>query len=149
MTEIRIDEQPEYIKIIMEDENFKTRIQAISELGTSSYWTDDKRGFLERLRLDIFEGYLNYISHDNQKLIVDLFFKDKDFKCIYDINKFIYDNTSRNEKKELFHYMNNNKQHEYTRLLFKIIFNEYLKGILINEYGILDIMKGTLIERNI
>ena len=139
MTETRIDEQPEYIKIFMEDENFKTRIQAISELGTSSYWTDDKNESLEDIRVDLINNIEEYIGGrlypEWYIRIVDSFFKNKK---IYDIGKFLYDNANLQEYYQSIEQdetsVSWNKEECFMVEIYRIIYDKHIK---------------TLIERNI
>jgi hypothetical protein len=135
MTEIRIDEQPEYIKIFMEDEGIKNRIQVIYELGTSSYWTDDKNESLEDIRVDLIDNIEEYIdrrfSPEWHIRIVDSFFKNKN---IYDISKFLYDNAKLQEYYQSIEQDETSgswNKEEYVMVeIFKIIYDKHIKTFI-------------------
>lgn len=118
-----VNENPEYIKTIIEDERYKDLLQVLSEIGKSSYWTYENKKALFEFRSSVIDGFIKLFDFTKKKYVVDSCCRHK--KLFY-FNRIIYDNTDNNERETLTKYLEDYDEKKYYDKLFTIIFNTEL-----------------------
>ena len=110
-----INENPEYIKTIIEDERYKDLLQVLSEIG-------NKTAMFE-FRSSVIDGFIKLFDFTKKKYVVDSCCRHK--KLFY-FNRIIYDNTDNNERETLTKYLEEYDEKKYYEKIFTIIFNTEL-----------------------
>jgi len=121
--EMSYNENPDYIKIIIEDERYKDLVQILSEIGKSSYWTYENKKALFEFKSSVIDGFIKLFDFAKKKYVVDLCCRHK--KLFY-FNRIIYDYTDNNERESLTKYLEEYDEKKYYEKLFAIIFNTEL-----------------------
>lgn len=118
-------EDKEYDKIIMEDE-LTDLFQLLSEIGKSSYWTDDKTEALYNYKLALVDSFIKNFDYYKKKNVVNSYCLKKG---LFEFNKIIFENTDRKEYERLTKHFNVdensdvNEEKLYYESIFIIIFN--------------------------
>jgi hypothetical protein len=121
--QMSFNENPEYIKTIIEDECYKDLLQVLSEIGKSSYWTYENKKALFEFRSAVMDGFIKLFDFTKKKYVVDSCCRHKK---LFDFNTIIYDNTDNNERETLTKYLEDYDEKKYYEKLFTIIFNTEL-----------------------